>query len=191
MPFIGEHALEALKLHVVEQKTKEMAYGPYCSIVQSSGMGKSRLLDEFSRTNFLIPVNLRKEGTEGTYDPSILPLVWPITPMFPGFPPPDDAIRNLLTKTGSNDTNTIYSLMLHFLIVLFEETESVITEGLKGARNRSRRITKFREFMTAGQTMSSVGENRRNFYKKIAVIVESVSRIYRLDFMILPFTEDE
>ncbi|KAH9081594.1 hypothetical protein EDB83DRAFT_2283085 [Lactarius deliciosus] len=151
-PFIGEHALEALKLHVVEQK-KKWTYGPYCSIVQSSGMGKSRLLDEFSRTNFLIPINLRKPGTDG-------------------FPPPDDAIRDLLlTQFASGVKSGVYSLMLHFLLVLFKKTKHVITTDLNGAKPRSECITRFRNFMTDGQTMTSVGDKRRKFYDEIAVTV--------------------
>ncbi|KAH9081566.1 hypothetical protein EDB83DRAFT_2214337 [Lactarius deliciosus] len=118
-----------------------MAYGPYCSIVQSSGMGKSRLLDEFSKTHFLIPINLcRKEAN--------------------GFPPPDDAIRNLLTQSDENG-------MLLFLVVLFQKTAKVITE-LTNVTSRSERITKFREFMADGQTVASVGAKRRSFYDEIA-----------------------
>ncbi|KAH8992520.1 hypothetical protein EDB92DRAFT_1858291 [Lactarius akahatsu] len=146
VPFIGDRALQALEWHVIEEKNKAMAYGPYCSIVQSSGMGKSRLLDEFSKNHFLIPVNLRRKETSG-------------------FPPPDDAIRDLLTQVDENG-------MLHFLIVLFEKTTRVITNELKGATTRSTRITKFREFMTEGQTMAGVGEKRQTFYNEIAAEVK-------------------
>ena len=76
-PFIGERALKALEKHIIHVKNKASAYAPYCSIVQSSGMGKSRLLDEFSKKHFLIPVNLRKGDTRGTHNPPFLPL-WPL-----------------------------------------------------------------------------------------------------------------
>jgi hypothetical protein len=58
-PFIGTTTLRALEEHVLEVVSNELLYGPYCSIVQSSGMGKSRLVDQFAKTNFLIPLNLR------------------------------------------------------------------------------------------------------------------------------------
>ncbi|KAH9082179.1 hypothetical protein EDB83DRAFT_620620 [Lactarius deliciosus] len=106
----------------------------------------SHLLDEFSKNHFLIPVNLRRKETTG-------------------FPPPDDAIRDLLTQIDENG-------MFHFLTVLFEKTTRVITDELKGATSRSERITKFREFMTDGQTMASVGEKRRTFYNEIAAEVK-------------------
>src|ERR1700733_15010335 len=66
-PFVGTNALEALTLHVVRLVSDQDLYGPHCSIVQSSGMGKSRLLDQFSKSNFVIPINLRMEGTSGMY----------------------------------------------------------------------------------------------------------------------------
>ena len=35
-------------------------YANMCAIVQSSGMGKSRAVNELGKTRFLIPMNLRK-----------------------------------------------------------------------------------------------------------------------------------
>ncbi|KAH9082164.1 hypothetical protein EDB83DRAFT_2547862 [Lactarius deliciosus] len=49
---------------------------------------------------------------------------------------------------------------------------SVITNDLKEASSRCERISRFREFMTDGQTMASVGGKRRNFYKEIVDDVE-------------------
>lgn len=41
-------------------------YARLLPVVQSSGMGKSRLIDEFSKKHFVIPFNLR-EGTHGNF----------------------------------------------------------------------------------------------------------------------------
>jgi hypothetical protein len=60
-PFIGTRTLKALEQHVEEVVSNELSYAPFCSIIQSSGTGKSRLVDEFSKYNFLIPINLRME----------------------------------------------------------------------------------------------------------------------------------
>ncbi|KAH7903936.1 hypothetical protein BJ138DRAFT_1167373 [Hygrophoropsis aurantiaca] len=38
-------------------------YARLCDIVQSSGMEKSRLVDELSRSHFVIPMNLRARST--------------------------------------------------------------------------------------------------------------------------------
>ena len=80
----------------------------------------------------------------------------------------------------------VYVRMLVFLSVLFEKTEKLITNELKEAENRSERITKFREFMSNGQTRASAGEQRKKFYRDVADSVEDVSRIYRLSFNFLP-----
>ncbi|KAF8271312.1 hypothetical protein EI94DRAFT_1720892 [Lactarius quietus] len=157
-PFIGTRSLLALKRHVVGVASNSLSYGPYCSIVQSSGMGKSRLVDEFAKTNFLIPLNLR-EGSSNE-----------------GFPPPDVVIRDLLTAVGRSE-NMIYPRMLHFLFELLEKTSSVIADDLKGPTTRSQCIVAFREFMTIGQNSKGAGEKRQKFYDEIAAAVETRIRI--------------
>jgi|ERR1700761_1281946 hypothetical protein len=64
--FVGVLPLLGLQDHIAEQLSDPQAYGNYCTIVQSSGMGKSRLLDELSKSFFLIPINLRSADSRGT-----------------------------------------------------------------------------------------------------------------------------
>ena len=40
-------------------------YARYLAIVQSSGTGKSRMIQELGRAHLVIPVNLRKSGEKG------------------------------------------------------------------------------------------------------------------------------
>jgi hypothetical protein len=183
VPFIGTRVLYALEQHIVAEKKKTLAYAPCCSIVQSSGMGKSRLLDEFSKKHFLIPINLCRKEASGKYDPPSL-LSWSVIYMFLVFPPPDHVIRDLLTHCDNDG-------MLHFLTVLFETTTTVITNDLKEARSRSERITKFREFMKEGQSTTGVGKKRRDFYTRIVVAVNAVSRICQSNFIFLHFAEED
>jgi hypothetical protein len=63
--FVGMRPLEALEKHVENQMMMGKRYTCYCSIIQSSGMGKSRLLDEFSKKHFLVPINLRPKDSGG------------------------------------------------------------------------------------------------------------------------------
>ena len=70
--YVGQNPLQGLRLHISKQLDLEMSpktevYARYCSIVQSSGMGKSRLLDEFSKNYFMIPINLRGPKDQGTF----------------------------------------------------------------------------------------------------------------------------
>ncbi|KAH9175331.1 hypothetical protein EDB89DRAFT_2066689 [Lactarius sanguifluus] len=136
-PFAGEHVLEALAEHF-----SHLGWGSHVSV------------DEFSKTNFLIPINLRRAGARG-------------------FPPPDDAVRDLLTQRDPVGENKTFVRSLHFLVALFQKAASVITNDLREASSRSERITQFRKFMTDGQTMASVGTKRLNFYKEIVDYVEN------------------
>jgi hypothetical protein len=43
-------------------------YARYTSIVQSSGMGKSRTVDELSKTHLVVPMNLRQESKGKPFD---------------------------------------------------------------------------------------------------------------------------
>jgi hypothetical protein len=52
-------------MYIEKQLVRGELYARYCSIVQSSGMGKSRLLDELSKKYFMIPINLRSKATTG------------------------------------------------------------------------------------------------------------------------------
>jgi hypothetical protein len=82
--FIGESLLKGLRSHVAALLLDSQLYGRYCSIIQSSGMGKSRLLDEFSKEHFLIPINLRSARNRGLcyhfYFPSFLHLSYRLPP---------------------------------------------------------------------------------------------------------------
>ncbi|KAI0253843.1 hypothetical protein BJV78DRAFT_133573 [Lactifluus subvellereus] len=144
--FVNQDALEGLERHVIQQMAERHNYAPFCSIVQSSGMGKSRLVDEFSKVHFLIPIILRKKGSNG-------------------FPPPDDIVRDFLTQFDSYDQKMqekSYTRACHFLFSLFVCTKDMITT--LGADNKKDRIVKFREFMSEEQRFGREGENRRNFY---------------------------
>lgn len=111
-----------------------------------------------------------------------------MTPIFLGFPPPDCAIRDVLTKFHENEAggSKIRELMCHFLIELFEKTRYVITNNLKAVTTKSQLITEFREFMTAGQQVSGVGEKREKFYLDIAAAVKTVSHV-PIQFLFLTF----
>jgi hypothetical protein len=59
--YVGE-AADLLYDHIVTYSKDTDSYARYTSIVQSSGMGKSRAVDEFSKRHLVIPLNLRKEA---------------------------------------------------------------------------------------------------------------------------------
>ncbi|KAH9173206.1 hypothetical protein EDB89DRAFT_2068954 [Lactarius sanguifluus] len=152
--FVGKSPLEGLKRHVVElldvgTSNTTKVYGRYCSIVQSSGMGKSRLLDGLSKDLFVIPINLRPSSGRG-------------------FPPPDSNVRNFLTSDSQPQAphQTAASHVRHFLLALFKNTASILAEESMGS-TKADRISNFRAFMSRDQSMNSPGQERKQFYETV------------------------
>ncbi|KAH9016325.1 hypothetical protein EDB84DRAFT_1276909 [Lactarius hengduanensis] len=156
--FIGHLPLVALETHVRDQMKLVETYARYCSIVQSSGMGKSRLLDEFSKKHFMIPINLRPEDARG-------------------FPPADDVVRDFLTHVDKKNKNMhVLSLSRanNFFHALFLTTAEVVADF--HIRSRAERIQHFRAIMSEGQSMSSSGPKRSRFYKDVITKATKVRR---------------
>jgi len=60
-------AAQALWKHIKEHYNLKNTriYAHYAAIVQSSGMGKSRTVDELGKRHFVIPINLRGPNSTG------------------------------------------------------------------------------------------------------------------------------
>ena len=67
-PYRGE-AAEALWTHIRNHhdSNSDAIYAPFCSVVQSSGMGKSRTVDELGKEHFSIPINLMNARSSGNF----------------------------------------------------------------------------------------------------------------------------
>ena len=67
-PFRGD-AAKALWEHIETHynPSNVTVYAHYAAIVQSSGMGKSRTVDELAKNHFVIPLNLREAESTGTH----------------------------------------------------------------------------------------------------------------------------
>jgi len=133
-------------------------------------MGKSRLLDQLSTTHFMIPINLRAKGTQGlSYLFDSLTFMAHQTPMI-GYPPPDANVHEYLGKMVYAAPE-IPVLIQHFLVELFKKTaETIKTMGT----DTKARINNFRDYMSRGQKMGSVGNDRLNFYKDVVFRAENV-----------------
>ncbi|KAH9174011.1 hypothetical protein EDB89DRAFT_2068265 [Lactarius sanguifluus] len=169
--FVGKGPLWALEKHVRVQMTMGKRYARYCSIVQSSGMGKSRLLDEFSKEHFLIPINLRPKDSESVSCPFHL---HSLPNSLVRLPPADDEVREFLTNNqeyqGRNISESSYMRAHYFLKALFCVTAETITKldaPSEGGAKRTYHIDKFRIFMSYGQSMGSSGIQRVNFYHEV------------------------
>ena len=143
-------------------------------------MGKSRLLDEFSKHFFMIPINLRSSDSKGSFIPVTFRAC--LTCLI-GYPPPDHIVRDFLTG-GGIEPQDVSCRIGNFLIALLEVTKEVIPEL---GDDQFTRIKGFREFMSKDQHMESAGSLRIGFYKKVVALAETVSqRIFSLFCMPYP-----
>lgn len=63
--FVGtadEAFIDTLDAYVAGSDKVSHYYARFISIVQSSGMGKSRMIDQVAKTKFVLPFNLRKDS---------------------------------------------------------------------------------------------------------------------------------
>ena len=78
-PYVG-NAADALWHHIEEHHQNRDAeggsvYAHYAAIVQSSGMGKSRTVDEMAKEHFVLPINVRDPKSQGANKISLI-LFW-------------------------------------------------------------------------------------------------------------------
>ena len=121
---------------------REGPYSNVVSIVQSSGTGKSRMVDQLARSVFTIPLNIRSakdnQGISLSCSYCIILNIFHCLDL--AFPPPDDIVRTFLVSqalaTGTADH--IERFYLAFLASLFSKTK----DELKNARPTQRPGTK-------------------------------------------------
>ncbi|KAG7089224.1 hypothetical protein E1B28_010925 [Marasmius oreades] len=117
-------------------------------VVQSSGMGKSRLMDHSATLRFAIPFNIH-EGTDSGAEP---------------YPPIDHQVRDFLTKNFTNDLGAL-TRPLVFLQALFNKT---VTELESYTTEEPQKIArKWYNWMKEGSTVDGVGTNRTDFYDRV------------------------
>ncbi|KZT22737.1 hypothetical protein NEOLEDRAFT_1137521 [Neolentinus lepideus HHB14362 ss-1] len=142
--YVGGYA-QTLWKYIQSNMDREDVYARYLAIIQSSGTGKSRTVDELSKTHLVIPMNLRNSGSHG-------------------FPPPDHNVAYYLCTPGGPEVLGIR--MSDFLQALFEQTLHVLETEFR--RDVTETVAEqFREYMTAGMTMGKHGASRINFYDEV------------------------
>ncbi|PCH44720.1 hypothetical protein WOLCODRAFT_105540 [Wolfiporia cocos MD-104 SS10] len=142
----------------VSNSTGTNAYANYVAVVQSSGTGKSRTIDEMSKKHFVIPMNLRRDGSSGTSR----------------FPSPDiDAREYLLDRGYPNGEHSrqedVSRRICAFLTALFEEANHEVKKFLEKTIDAGEEAvaTHFRELMTTGQSAFGQGMARIEFYDRV------------------------
>ncbi|KAF9069518.1 hypothetical protein BDP27DRAFT_1519622 [Rhodocollybia butyracea] len=152
LEFVG-NTHSALKEHILHCKRSLDQYTPYRDLFQADGTGKSRTVDEFSKYNFVIPVNLRR-------------------PTAKGFPASDERVYNFFdpSRLINSGLDSPKDRMIAFMYALFKKCGDVVKEAtMLNSQTwlRDEGATWFREKMTEGQTTRSQGAYRVKFYDDV------------------------
>ncbi|VDC02248.1 unnamed protein product [Peniophora sp. CBMAI 1063] len=155
-PFQGS-AHKALWRHISKYATMNKSYySPCCSIVQSSGTGKSRCIDELSKEQLVVPMNLRH-------------------PEAGGFPAPDEQLYDYFTTEHLTANDSVIHINA-FLCALFTELQAEIESEYQSDRDSGGLALWLHELMTEGQTFSSQGPRRVAFYNKVVEQAEHLKK---------------
>ncbi|KAG9083329.1 hypothetical protein FRC06_004589, partial [Ceratobasidium sp. 370] len=136
------------------------AHQPYnwsIPVIQSSGMGKSRMVEEVANTLFTIPINIGGNLPRGKKT----------------YPPPDVEVRQYFEtrKNKSDEEQQVeYAILLR---VLFDEACKLVKRHWQGLTGEALAL-QFAEYFKEGRTEKKVGDKRENFFK--AVVKEAERR---------------
>jgi hypothetical protein len=175
--YVG-NADDLLYDHLSSYPKDEDKYARYTSIVQSSGMGKSRAIDELSKKHLVVPLNLR-EDSKGEFCKNCAVLQYLTVAL--GFPPPDENVRNWLL--GGKTKMEAFTRAGAFLCALFDillrylqQIDAKIADisPLSNGGPPKSLEAKLRLVMTAGQTFSRQGRPRRQFYEEVLDLADEV-----------------
>ncbi|KEP45847.1 putative G2/mitotic-specific cyclin cdc13 [Rhizoctonia solani 123E] len=165
-PYIGDMArllIETLNEEREAYLKNRLANKPYnwtVSVVQSSGMGKSRMAEEAGKTVFTFPINIRQE-TETDRK---------------AYPPPDSAIRRFFEeRVNSNDETqqADYMLLLREMFIRALDLVNARFPGLTGADL----ARAWANYLAEGETNLKPGHHRQQFYDE--VVSEATAKISR------------
>ncbi|KAH7338588.1 hypothetical protein B0J17DRAFT_657735 [Rhizoctonia solani] len=136
-------------------------YNKSIAIIQSSGMGKSRLVQESASEVFTIPANLR-EG---------------LPQHIKAYPPPDATLRSYFENHEFKSDKLLQAEYAILLKCIFDEAISTVPTVV-GDRKGRELAGAWSGYLDHGQSDESVGENRLNFYKKVVQAAEgAISKI--------------
>ena len=112
------------------------------AIVQSSGMGKSHMIDELSKDHFVIPLNLR-DGESGRFFWRLISKFTPLTKLT-GYPAPDSQVRIWFMAPGLSPAQSDVRCSA-FLTALLEKTLEIVEDPQRQIHNVIKESPNLRE----------------------------------------------
>ncbi|KZV72595.1 hypothetical protein PENSPDRAFT_649536, partial [Peniophora sp. CONT] len=144
-------AHDVLWEHITDHSGRNVEfYSPFCSIVQSSGTGKSRCIDELSKEHLVVPMCLAAGPN--------------------GFPASDKALYAYFQTSTSDPEVRVEA----FLCALFDVLDTTIQSEYDDPSVPL--AAWFRHRMTAGQTFLSQNEKRISFYNQVVEKAQTLAR---------------
>ncbi|CUA77698.1 hypothetical protein RSOLAG22IIIB_06735 [Rhizoctonia solani] len=129
----------------------EKVYNRSIVVIQSSGTGKSRLVDEMGYLGFTIPINLGESRLSNGSK---------------AYPPPDEALLDFFNSLETKSNELIQAEFAVFLSVLFDFVALKVNEIGKG-REGVQLAVKWAEHIKEGQNLKTVGAHRSELYKNV------------------------
>ncbi|CAE6450852.1 unnamed protein product [Rhizoctonia solani] len=130
-------------------------YNKAISVIQSSGMGKSRMVDEVGDSVFTIPANLREKLAEGLQ----------------AYPPADEELREYLEDNFGKGDNQIQAKYAAFIMAVCDTTKAKLESLFKAQDLKGSELAKaWAGHLKYGQSDDEVGENRRQFYRDVIAL---------------------
>ncbi|KAF8333116.1 uncharacterized protein EI90DRAFT_3015561 [Cantharellus anzutake] len=130
----------------------ERPYNWSLSIIQSSGMGKSRMVEEATFSIFTIPLNICEELGNGHNT----------------YPPPDRKFRNYFQEHGMKSDlllQTEYAVILH---LLFTKAAALLKGPIFKHNSTAPLARQWANYLNEGRTDTEVGMNRKGFLDSVA-----------------------
>ncbi|EUC63824.1 hypothetical protein RSOL_430110 [Rhizoctonia solani AG-3 Rhs1AP] len=150
-------------------------YNKAISVIQSSGMGKSRMADEIGDTIFTIPANLREKLEGG----------------LKAYPPADEDLREYLEDNLGKGDNQIQAKYAAFIMAVCDTTKAMVESLFKGRGLKGDKLAKvWAGHLKHGQSDDKVGINRREFYSSVITLAKKVLSNASVDRSTFP-TKDE
>ncbi|EUC63782.1 G2/mitotic-specific cyclin cdc13, putative [Rhizoctonia solani AG-3 Rhs1AP] len=139
--------------------SNKRAYNRSITVIQSSGMGKSRLVDELGNLEFTIPINLRGELAQGGNT----------------YPPPDRDVRGYFDNPDTKGDEVLQAEFAVFLAVLFDFIALKVNEIGQGQTGVELAV-KWAKYIKDGQNSETVGAHRSKLYADVVQGARNVLR---------------
>ncbi|KAL5638460.1 hypothetical protein ACGC1H_005223 [Rhizoctonia solani] len=157
-PYKGETAhlfiksLNKIRCFYVGRPAADRPYNWSVAVIQSSGMGKSRMVEQSSLSMFTIPINIREDPPAGKK----------------AYPPSDTSVRRFFHRYQNKDDAEQQAAYAIFLQVLFTKILELIQNQFPELTGQDL-ARAWATYLKEGGSEDTVGMNRQEFYNSVVL----------------------